>query len=352
MKKLFISIALIMIILGLTACGDDGAESEQGSATHSQSFNKPAVDNEINAASEQSSTTESEPQTAISSQPQISTDTLPSASPVAPDYSLTNEMTVRVIDLNGNPVPNIGIYVEPVANKILFKSRTYAVSNNEGLAVLQRVRRFFTPEERVQIGLTDRNQSDLVQQYHKISIPTDTVTPIDIVWDVQPQQMVGKNQLTAYIVDSNGLPVEDAWVSINLYEYNPTGINYGTGQTDDEKNQLNDRDRISDENGMVCWYGLQDNDYLFTVFQGKPSFSNVASEHPLLQSPMTAPVFNQLHSISGNQTITIHTEFAQDDYLSFKDYLESNLSDTDYAYIQIGVSGKDNIIWITNQLTT
>ena len=63
-----------------------------------------------------------------------------SQKPADVDRSLPNEMTVRIVDKDGVPVRNIGVYVNHREGKPMHASVTFAVSDNEGIAILQRLR--------------------------------------------------------------------------------------------------------------------------------------------------------------------------------------------------------------------
>lgn len=115
-----------------------------------------------------------------------------SQGPADVDYSLPDEMTVRVIDKDGLPVRNIGVYVNHRKGKPMHASVTFAVSGNEGIAILQRLRTMHSKTEQVTLSLCDRNQSRQPQQSVTMTIPEDNVTPVDIVWDVPETNLTVK----------------------------------------------------------------------------------------------------------------------------------------------------------------
>lgn len=221
------------------------------------------------------------------------------------DRSLTNEMTVRIVDKEGLPVRNIGVYVNHRAGKPMRDSFTYAVSDNEGIAILQRLRTTFSKTEQVTLSLCERNLSKQPQQSVTITIPEDNVTPVDIIWDVPEVNQEVKNTMTFHLDDNAGTPVKNAWfiLSETLESNNSNGetvFNYSTGSPDN-LTDMYDWNRCTDENGDVSWVNLPEGYYNANVFLYKPPFSNVKSKHPRLKQSFKNPISRYRFYVTGEK---------------------------------------------------
>lgn len=219
-----------------------------------------------------------------------------SQEPADADRSLPNEMTVRIIDKDGLPVRNICVYVNHHEGKPMHASLTFAVSDNEGIAILQRLRTTYSKTEQVTLSLCDRNQSRQPQQSVTMTIPEDNVTPVDIVWDVPETNLAVKNTMTFHLDDNTGNPVKNAWFSLCEASETKDGddkvvVNYGVGSPE-YTTELHDWDRCTDENGDVSWVNLPEGYYSVYLFLYKPPFSNVKSKHPRLKQKLGTPISN------------------------------------------------------------
>lgn len=225
--------------------------------------------------------------------------------PADVDYSLTDEMTVRIIDKDGLPIRNIGVYVNHQEERPMHVSVAFAVSDNDGIAILQRLRATFSKTEQVTLALCDRNQSKLPQQIVTMAIPEDNVTPVDIVWDVPEVNQEAKNIITFHLKDNAGTPVKNAWFSLSEASKSEGSgdkvvANYGVGSPE-YTTELHDWNRCTDENGEVAWVNLPEGCYNANVFLFKPPFSNVKSNHPRLQQSFENPISHYRFYVAGEK---------------------------------------------------
>ncbi|MPM60889.1 hypothetical protein SDC9_107743 [bioreactor metagenome] len=180
---------------------------------------------------------------------------------------------------------------------------TFAVSDNDGIAILQRLRATYSKTEQVTLSLCDRNQSRQPQQSVIMTIPEDNVTPVDIVWDAPEVNLEKKNIVTFHLDDNADVSVKNAWFSLSeasASEGNDDKPNYGVGSPE-YTTEMHDWDRCTDENGDVSWINLPEGYYNANVFLYKPPFSNVKSKHPRLKQSFKNPISRYRFYVTGEK---------------------------------------------------
>lgn len=290
LPKYYFVIILIIVAVVLSACKSasvTSSESEKSSTVEISSISsisEPSV-------SSQSSNSEPRPFTnsqSLSSHSQQSSDT---DKKEVVDESLNDEMTIKVIDKNGNPVENITVCVP---GKAINGMITYSVTAKDGIAVLQRVRTTYEIHEKVNISLFDYNQGKKLSQYYLKDIPEDNITPVELVWKGKLPSKAAEeslNKVIVEVVDQDGQPVEGLWVNVDYYT--------ADGGTNFDKPDLLERYVWTNSKGQAVFVNLKDDVYVANANDGRPFFENVSSDHPRLQLPFPNSMYSEQFEYNG-----------------------------------------------------
>lgn len=207
---------------------------------------------------------------------------------------IINELTVLVLTPDGKPVSNIGVYGNPTQSSFLASSTiSYAVTDNEGIAILQRVRESEEPNEVITVGLVDRNQSDVIQQTVSVALPDSGLAyePQPIVWNkTLPMKFLQQQTetITLKIVNPEGDALPNIWVKLGLPARTaPDGSNNEMGYQEDLP--YADRHLITGEDGTCTFSNVGKGTYSIGLCGGIGSFNLVQSDNPRLQAGMVYP---------------------------------------------------------------
>lgn len=201
-----------------------------------------------------------------------------------------DELTLVVLTPDGKPVPNIGVYAYPTQSGFLAGSASYAITNHEGFAILQRVRIGEELNENITVGLADRNQSDTIQQTTTVTMPdsASAYEPQAIVWNKMLPTDYLKEQtskITLQIVNSENKALPNIWVKIGLKSRTaPDGSNIEMGYQEDLPYE--DRYLMTGTDGTCTFSNVENGIYSIGLWSGAPPFNLVASDNPLLQSKL------------------------------------------------------------------